>query len=47
MLNILVVDDEKNIQSLIKDILSDEGHSVSVAGSLTSAKDLIKKKFLI
>jgi DNA-binding NtrC family response regulator len=44
MLNILVVDDEKNIQSLIKDILSDEGHSVSVAGSLTSAKDLIKKE---
>ncbi|WP_299228391.1 sigma-54 dependent transcriptional regulator [Sulfurihydrogenibium sp.] len=44
MLNILVVDDEKNIQSLIKDILSDEGHSLSVAGSLTSAKDLIKKE---
>jgi DNA-binding NtrC family response regulator len=44
MLNILVVDDEKNIQSLIKDILSDEGHSVSVTGSLTSAKDLIKKE---
>lgn len=44
MLNILVVDDEKNIQSLIKDILSDEGHSVSVAGSLTSAKDLVKKE---
>ena len=44
MLNILTVDDEKNIQSLIKDILSDEGHSVSVAGSLTSAKDLIKKE---
>jgi DNA-binding NtrC family response regulator len=44
MLNILVVDDEKNIQSLIKDILSDEGYSVSVAGSLTSAKDLIKKE---
>jgi len=44
MLNILVIDDEKNIQSLIKDILSDEGHSVSVAGSLTSAKDLIKKE---
>jgi two-component system nitrogen regulation response regulator NtrX len=44
MLNILVVDDERNIQSLIKDILSDEGHSVSVAGSLTSAKDLIKKE---
>jgi len=44
MLNILAVDDEKNIQSLIKDILGDEGHSVSVAGSLTSAKDLIKKE---
>lgn len=43
MLNILVVDDEKNIQDLMRDILSDEGYHVDTTGSITSAKDLIKK----
>lgn len=43
MLNVLVVDDEENITSLLKDILTDEGYSVDTAKSLTQAKDLIKK----
>ncbi len=43
MFSILVVDDEKNIQDLMKDILTDEGYSVDTAQSITSAKDLIKK----
>ena len=43
MLNILIVDDEKNIQDLMKDILTDEGYLVETTGSITSAKDLIKK----
>lgn len=45
MLNILVVDDEANITSLLKDILTDEGYSVDTAKSITSAKELIKKNF--
>ncbi len=44
MLNILVVDDEKNIQSLLKGILSDEGYNVLTASSLVGAKELIKKE---
>lgn len=43
MLNVLVVDDEENITSLLKDILTDEGYSVDTAKSLTQAKELIKK----
>lgn len=43
MLNILVVDDEKNIQDLMKDILTDEGYYVDTTGSITTAKDFIKK----
>ncbi|MGC9006909.1 MAG: sigma-54-dependent transcriptional regulator [Sulfurihydrogenibium sp.] len=43
MLNILVVDDEKNIQDLMRDILTDEGFNVETVGSITSAKDLIRK----
>ncbi|ACN99000.1 acetoacetate metabolism regulatory protein AtoC (Ornithine/argininedecarboxylase inhibitor) (Ornithine decarboxylase antizyme) [Sulfurihydrogenibium azorense Az-Fu1] len=43
MLNILVVDDEKNIQDLMKDILTDEGYYVGTTGSITTAKDFIKK----
>lgn len=44
MLNILVVDDEKNIQNLLKGILSDEGYNVLTASNLVSAKELIKKE---
>lgn len=43
MLNILVVDDEKNIQDLMKDILTDEGYYVDTTGSITTAKDFIRK----
>ncbi len=44
MLNIIVVDDEKNIQSLLKDILSDEGYNVLTASNIVSAKEFIKKE---
>ncbi|MCX7760844.1 MAG: sigma-54 dependent transcriptional regulator [Hydrogenothermaceae bacterium] len=43
MLNILVIDDEENITSLLKDILTDEGYSVDTARSITQAKDLVRK----
>lgn len=45
MLNILIVDDEENITTLLKDILTDEGYVVETAKSITQAKDLIKKGF--
>jgi len=42
-LSVLVVDDEKNIRDILKDIIEDERHIVSVADSIASAKELIKK----
>ncbi|GAB6072159.1 sigma-54 dependent transcriptional regulator [Venenivibrio stagnispumantis] len=42
-LSVLVIDDEKNIRDILKDIIEDEGHTVSVADSIASAKELIKK----
>ncbi len=36
--HVLVVDDESDIRSLIKDILSDEGYSVTNAGDATEAR---------
>ncbi|MCX7738361.1 MAG: sigma-54 dependent transcriptional regulator [Hydrogenothermaceae bacterium] len=45
MLNILVVDDEENITSLLRDILTDEGYTVDTARSITSAKDMIRRNF--
>jgi len=42
-LSVLVVDDEENIRDILKDIIEDEGHIVSVADSIASAKGLIKK----
>ncbi len=43
-LSILVVDDEKNITDLLKDILEDEGYHVEVAFSLSEAKEKIKER---
>ncbi|RUM59043.1 MAG: sigma-54-dependent Fis family transcriptional regulator, partial [Persephonella sp.] len=42
MMSILVVDDERNITELLKDILEDEGYDVDVAYSLKEAKEKIK-----
>ncbi|SNZ10549.1 DNA-binding transcriptional response regulator, NtrC family, contains REC, AAA-type ATPase, and a Fis-type DNA-binding domains [Persephonella hydrogeniphila] len=42
--SILVVDDEKNITDLLKDILEDEGFNVDVAFDISSAKEKIKEK---
>jgi DNA-binding NtrC family response regulator len=40
MAHILVVDDEVGIRELLSEILSDEGHSVTVAESATRAREL-------
>jgi two-component system nitrogen regulation response regulator NtrX len=40
MAQILVVDDEVGIRELLSEILSDEGHSVQVAGNATAARSL-------
>ena len=42
-MSILIIDDEKNITELMKDILEDEGYSVEVAFSLLEAKNKIKE----
>ncbi|WP_457642936.1 sigma-54-dependent transcriptional regulator [Persephonella sp.] len=42
--SILVVDDEKNITDLLKDILEDEGFSVEVASDISSAKEKLKEQ---
>ncbi len=43
---VLVVDDESDIRALIKDILSDEGYGVTVAGDASAARDArTAKKF--
>ena len=42
-MSILVVDDEKNITELLKDILEDEGYSVETAYSIKEAKEKIQK----
>ena len=42
--SILVVDDEENITSLLKDILEDEGFNVDVAYSLHSAKEKLRER---
>ncbi|HHG74697.1 MAG TPA: sigma-54-dependent Fis family transcriptional regulator, partial [Persephonella sp.] len=42
--SILIVDDEKNITDLLKDILEDEGFNVDVAFDISSAKEKIKEK---
>ena len=38
MSQVLVVDDEADIRSLISDILSDEGYGVTVAGNADEAR---------
>ncbi len=43
-LSILVVDDEENIRSLLKDILEDEGMYVNTAPNITKAKDKLREK---
>ena len=44
MKKILVVDDENDIAELIKDILEDEGYSISIANEGKSAINLIKEE---
>ena len=41
---ILVVDDEPDIRELVKDILEDEGHSVSMAENGIAARKLLREK---
>ena len=43
-LSILIVDDEKNITELMRDILEDEGYSIDIAYSMKEAKEKIKEK---
>jgi len=43
-MSILVIDDEKNITGLLKDILEDEGYSVDTAYTLKEAKEKLKEK---
>ncbi len=43
-LSILVVDDEKNITQLMKDILEDEGYSIDVTHSIKETKEKLKEK---
>ncbi len=43
-MSILVIDDEKNITGLLKDILEDEGYNVDTAYSLKEAKEKLKEK---
>ncbi len=42
--SILVIDDEKNVAELLKDILEDEGFDVEISNSLKDAKEKIKSK---
>ncbi len=43
-LSILVVDDEENIRTLLKDILEDEGMYVDTAPNITISKDRLREK---
>ncbi len=43
-ITILVVDDEKNITDLLKDILEDEGFTVETASDIKEAKEKLKEK---
>ncbi len=43
-LSILVVDDEKNITELMKDILEDEGYSIDVTHSIRETKEKVKER---
>ncbi|MDQ7056026.1 MAG: sigma-54 dependent transcriptional regulator [Persephonella sp.] len=43
-ITILVVDDEKNITDLLKDILEDEGFSVETASDIKEAKEKLREK---
>ena len=42
--NILVVDDEENIRFLYKEVLTNEGYEVTLAGSAEEALDKIKEQ---
>jgi len=42
---ILVVDDERNIQRILKEVLSDEGYTVTTTGTGKGCIDAVKKKF--
>jgi len=45
MKKILVVDDEGNIQSILKEVLSEEGYSVVTAGTGKGCMDAVNKEF--
>lgn len=45
MKKILVVDDERNIQSILKEVLSEEGYSVVTAGTGKGCMDAVNKEF--
>jgi two-component system nitrogen regulation response regulator NtrX len=44
MKNILVVDDERNIQTILKEVLAEEGYSVVTTGTGKGCLDAIKKE---
>lgn len=44
-IDVLVVDDEEIMRSLFTDLLSDQGHKVSVASNGKEAVELVKEKF--
>ena len=43
--DILIIDDEKDIRSLIADILGDEGYNCQQASNSDEALDKIKQRF--
>jgi len=45
MKKILVVDDERNIQRILKEVLVDEGYSVATTGTGQGCIDAVKKEF--
>lgn len=42
---VLIIDDDLNICETLKDILSEEGYKITVAGSIGNAKSILDKKF--
>lgn len=44
MANILIIDDEESIRSVLSQILEDEGYTIEMAGSAEEGLDLIRKR---
>ncbi len=44
MKRILIIEDDKNIQELLRQELNDEGYAISIAGNGKEALSVLKKK---